>query len=120
MGDASVVPPTNIVRVLVDYVGPLLNAILADADPERTEDLLLLGAVVWNAVVEERGNADQAARKLIADMKLKVLFPPSDAMVEWLAHRKVSLFSDDARLIQGEVLAREIDRVYDLVAGVSE
>jgi len=49
-----------------------------------------------------------------------VLFPPSDALVEWLAHRKVFQFSDDSRLIEGVDLAREIDGMYDVASGVNE
>ncbi len=109
VGDVGAVPRTSILEVLVDYAGPLIDAVPRDADPERTKQVLLLAAVVWNAVVEEEGDAEETARKLIVDMKSKVLFPPPDALVKWLARRKVSRFGDDRRLIQGAELAREVD-----------
>jgi len=113
VGVVSAVPRIRMFEVLVDYAGPLIDALPRDAAPERTEELLLLAAVVWNAVVEEDGDPGEAARKLIADMKSKVPFRPSDALVEWLARRKVSRFSDDPRLIQGVDLAHEVDSMCD-------
>src|SRR5262245_7173700 len=108
-GGVSVVPRRGSFAALLDYVGPLLDALPKDAALEQTEEVLLLGALVWTVVVEEGGDADQAARKLIADMNAKVLFPPPRALVRWLAHRKVSRFGDDTRLMRVEALARELD-----------
>jgi hypothetical protein len=106
-GDVSDVPRREIFAALLDYVGPLLDALPEDADPKRTEEVLLLGALVWTVVVEEGGDADRAARKLIADMNAKVLFPPPAALVRWLAHRKVSRFGDDTRTMRGKDFERE-------------
>ena len=108
VGEVSDVPRRELFAALLDYVGPLLDAVPEDADPKQTEEVLLLGALVWTVVVEEGGDADQAARKLIADMNAKVLSPPPAAIVRWLAHRKVSRFGDDTRLMRGEALEREL------------
>ena len=91
VGDFSGVPRRGIFAALLDFVGPLLDALPEDAHPKLREELLLLGALVWTVVVEEGGDADQAARKLIADMNAKVLFPLPAALVQWLAHRGIGL-----------------------------
>jgi len=106
--EVSDAPRRELFAALLDYVGPLLDALPEDAHPKRTEEVLLLGALVWTVVIEEGGDADQAARKLIADMNAKVLFPPPAGLVRWLAHRKVSRFGDDTRLMRGDALERDL------------
>jgi hypothetical protein len=107
-GDASAASKRGVFAALLDYAGPLLDALPEDASLEQTSNVLLLAMLVWNVVVEQDGDAE-AARKLIADMKAKVLFPPPDALVKWLAHRKISRFGDDPRLIRSADIDREFD-----------
>ena len=107
-GDSSDVPCREIFAALLDYVGPLLDALPEDADPKLTEEVLLLGALVWTVVVEEGGDADRAARKLIADMNAKGAVPAPATLVRWLAHRKVSRFGDDPRTMRGKDFEREL------------
>ena len=105
----SAVAGANSFGVLLDYAGPLQDALPEDASLEQTSNVLLLAMLVWNAVVEKDGDADEAARWLIADMKAKVLFPPPDALVKWLAHRKISRFGDDPRLMRWADMDREFE-----------
>jgi hypothetical protein len=118
-GRLSAVLPPSIFCLLLDYAAPLIEALPESADAELIDDFLMLAAVVWNAVVEENGDGEEAARKLIADMNAKVLFPPPDWLVLWLAHRKATDFRDDARLMRGAEFERDIDRLYELVFGDS-
>ena len=108
-GEVSAASKRGLFAALLDYAGPLQDALPEDASLEQTSNVLLLAMLVWNAVVEEHGDADEAARKLIADMKAKVLFPPLDALVKWLAHRKISRFGGDPRLMRWADMDREFD-----------
>jgi len=106
----TIEPRAGILATLLDYAGPLLDGVLQDAPPEGIQDLLLFAAVVWNAVIQQQGDAGEAARGLIADMKSKGYVPPPDGLVLWLAHRKAIQFDHDTRLIKGPELERELDR----------
>jgi hypothetical protein len=108
-GEVSAASKRGAFAALLDYARPLLDALPEDASLEQTSNVLLLAMLVWNAVVEEHGDADEAARKLIADMKAKVLFPLPDALVKWLAHRRISHFGDDPRVIRSADIDREFD-----------
>jgi len=108
-GEVSAASKRGLFAALLDYAGPLQDALPEDASLEQTSNVLLLAMLVWNVVVEQDGDADKAARKLIADMKGKVLFPPPDALLKWLAHRRISRFGDDPRLIRSADNDREFD-----------
>jgi len=51
--------------------------------------LLLFASVVWNAVIEEEGDVDEAVVNLAADMKSKLQGPAPEALIEVLAHSYV-------------------------------
>jgi len=104
---------------LLDYAGPLIKALPDDTGLEKLRMLLQLAAVVWNAVVEEDGDVDEAALNLVADMKSKLQVTPPEAVIEWLADRRVFRFGDDPRVFLSVDVVREGDRMRVLAAGAA-
>jgi len=104
---------------LLEYAGPLINALPDDAGLEELKRVLQLAAVVWNAVVEEDGDVDEAALNLVADMKSKLQVTPPEAVIEWLADRRVFRFGDDPRVFLSVDVVREGDRMRVLAAGAA-
>ncbi len=96
---------------LLEYAGPLINALPDDAGLEELKRVLQLAAVVWNAVVEEDGDVDEAALNLVADMKSKLQVTPPEAVIEWLADRRVFRFGDDPRVVLSLDVVRDGDRM---------
>ncbi len=96
---------------LLEYAGPLINALPDDAGLEELKRVLQLAAVVWNAVVEEDGDVDEAALNLVADMKSKLQVTPPEAAIEWLADRRVFRFGDDPRVVLSLDVVRDGDRM---------
>jgi len=104
---------------LLDYAGPLIKRLPDDIGLEKLRMLLQLAAVVWNAVVEEDGDVDEAALNLVADMKSKLQVTPPEAVIEWLADRRVFRFGDDPRVFLSVDVVREGDRMRVLAAGAA-
>ena len=104
---------------LLDYAGPLIKRLPDDIGLEKLKMVLQLAAVVWNAVVEEDVDVDTAVLNLVADMKSKLLVMPPEAVIEWLAHRRVSQFGDDPRVFLSVDVVREGDRMRVLAAGAA-
>ncbi len=96
---------------LLEYAGPLINALPDDTGLEELKRVLQLAAVVWNAVVEEDGDVDEAALNLVADMKSKLQVTPPEAAIEWLADRRVFRFGDDPRVVLSLDVVRDGDRM---------
>ncbi len=96
---------------LLEYAGPLINALPDDTGLEELKRVLQLAAVVWNAVVEEDGDVDEAALNLVADMKSKLQVTPPEAVIEWLADRRVFRFGDDPRVVLSLDVVRDGDRM---------
>src|SRR2546425_2470786 len=111
IGTTNVEPPAQAIEIASAFFNP--------KEKPQSGRALLLAWLVWHAVVEDGGDAEEATRKLIADMRSKVLFPPPDALVEWLAQRKVFRFGDDHRLIRPAELDRDVDRAWDIVTSLT-
>src|SRR5713226_9585363 len=105
------VPQAKMSDTLLDYAGPLIKALPEDAGLEELKRVLQLAAVVWNAAVEEDRDVDEAVLNLVADMKSKLEVTPPEAVIEWLADRRVFRFGDDPRVFLSLDVVRDGDRM---------
>jgi len=109
-------PGPKMSDTLLDYARPLIDGLPDDAGLEELRALLKFASVVWNAVVEEDGDVDEAVLNLTTDMTAKLQGPPPEAVIEWLAERKVYRYGDDPRIVLSVEVFRNGDQLRVMAA----
>jgi hypothetical protein len=84
--------------VLMDFAGPLVRALGDNPGRKELQAMLIVAATVWNAMVEEGDEVDDALVDISEDLKGWLHPPPAEVLV-MLATRKAVWFRDDTRTV---------------------
>jgi hypothetical protein len=103
--DVSIAVVPRMSDVLIDFAWPIVRALGDNPRREELEAVLTIAATVWNAMVEEGDEVDDALVDISEDLQGCVHPPPLEVLA-MLATRKALWFRDDTRTVTSVEVSR--------------